>query len=129
MLPTSSEQQQKRSAAPSLLSQLSTTPLTGLLITHCLAAAAAEVSAGSSGSKAVRHVAVRALQAVVLAVGVGQQLSFLLPGLASGITKQLLAAGKADASCHQCVYSRAWHTVPLVLIISTAWPASRGHED
>lgn len=67
--------------------------LAGFLISTCLAAAEAEVAAGPTGSKAVRQASVQALGAVVQALGPGPQLAFALPGLASGLTYQLMASG------------------------------------
>jgi hypothetical protein len=67
--------------------------LGGFLISTCLLAAESEVSAGPTGSKAVRQASVRSLGAVVAAVGAGPQLAFALPGLASGLAKQLMASG------------------------------------
>jgi hypothetical protein len=86
-----SQQQHQQQAAP--LQQPATAPLAGMLISSCLAAAEQEVAAAGKGSKALRHAALQALQAVVGAVGPGAQLAFFLPGLASGLAKQLLAAG------------------------------------
>lgn len=72
--------------------------LGGFLISTCLSAAEAEVAAGPTGSKAVRQAAIRALGGVVKVLGPGPQLAFALPGLASGLTKQLMAAGE-DGGC------------------------------
>lgn len=73
--------------------------LGGFLITTCLAAAEAEVSAGATGSKAVRQASIRTLGVVVRALGPGPQLAFALPGLASGLAKQLLASGGWVGAC------------------------------
>jgi hypothetical protein len=89
-------QQQQQQAA--VLQQPATAPLAGILISSCLAAAEQEVAAAGKGSKALRHAALQALQAVVGAVEKGPQLAFFLPGLASGLAKQLLAAGRF----HKC---------------------------
>ena len=43
-----------------------------------------------SGSRDVRLAALRALHCVVLAVGNADDLAFFLPGLASGLARQLL---------------------------------------
>lgn len=86
-------QQQQQQQKQHFLCEPAVAPLTGMLISSCLAAAEQEVAAAGTGSKAVRHAAVQALQAVLLAVGPGSQLSFFLPGVASGLAKQLLAAG------------------------------------
>lgn len=67
--------------------------LAGFLISTCLVAAEAEVAAGPTGSKAVRQASLQALGAVVQALGPGPQLAFALPGLASGLTHQLMASG------------------------------------
>jgi hypothetical protein len=69
--------------------------LGGFLISTCLSAAEDEVAVGPTGSKAVRQAAIRALGGVVRVLGPGPQLAFALPGLASGLTKQLMAAGEA----------------------------------
>jgi hypothetical protein len=92
-----SQQQHQQQAVP--LQQPATAPLAGMLISSCLAAAEQEVAAAGKGSKALRHAALRALQAVVGAVGPGAQLAFFLPGLASGLAKQLLAAGGRRQNC------------------------------
>lgn len=78
--------------------------LAGFLVSTCLAAAEAEVAAGPTGSKAVRQGAVQTLGAVVTALGSGPQLAFALPGLASGLAKQLLASGKV---CHEAAIRAA----------------------
>jgi hypothetical protein len=76
-----------------LFRQPHATAMAGFLAVACLSAAEAEVGAGSKGSKAVRHAAIGALGAVVAALGPGPQLAALLPGLAGGLTKQLMASG------------------------------------
>ncbi len=68
-------------------------PLVGALVHSCLEAAAAELEAGQRGSKGVRASALQALHALVVAVGHGEALAFFLPGIASGLAKQLLASG------------------------------------
>ncbi|KAF6264998.1 hypothetical protein COO60DRAFT_1187513 [Scenedesmus sp. NREL 46B-D3] len=84
------QHQQGQQAAP--LQQPATAPLAGMLISSCLAAAEREVAAAGRGSKALRHAVLQALQAVVAAVRRGPGLACFLPGLASGLAKQLLAA-------------------------------------
>ena len=61
----------------------------------CAQAAHAEVEAGSSGSKALRAAALRALRLLVLAVPDGDALAFFVPGIVSGTGKALAAAGAA----------------------------------
>jgi hypothetical protein len=52
------------------------------------------LNAGPTGSKTVRQAAMRALRSVVKGVGTSPQLAFALPGLASGLAKQLMASGE-----------------------------------
>lgn len=63
-------------------------------------AAESEVAAGVRGSKAVRLAALEALTQLIQALG-GHQgcgiLAYLLPGLVSGLGKQLLALGTFPA--------------------------------
>ena len=51
------------------------------------------MDAGSSGSKALRAAALRALRLLVLAVPDGDALAFFVPGIVSGTGKALAAAG------------------------------------
>jgi hypothetical protein len=88
----------RRRQQQSTFSQPHTMALAGFLVVTCLSAAEAEVAAGAQGSKGVRQAAVRVLAAVVAAVGPGPQLAFLLPGIASGLTKQLMASGECAHS-------------------------------
>jgi hypothetical protein len=87
--------QSQRSTPPGqqLLQTLAGRMLGGFLISTCLSAAEAEVAAGPTGSRTVRQASVRTLGAVVAAVGSGAQLAFALPGLASGLAKQLMESG------------------------------------
>jgi len=61
-----------------------------------LQAAEGEAAAGHGGSKALRATALRALRRLVGAAGrEGDALAFVLPGVASGLLRALLAAGAA----------------------------------
>jgi hypothetical protein len=61
-----------------------------------LQAAEGEAAAGHGGSKALRATALRALRRLVGAAGRdGGALAFVLPGVASGLLRALLAAGAA----------------------------------
>ena len=56
-------------------------------------AAEGEMKAGLTGSKALSAAALRALRYLVEAVKDGDALAFVLPGLASGLAKTMVAAG------------------------------------
>ena len=64
-----------------------------------------EAKAGHAGSKALRAAALRCLRRLIDAVGDGDVLAFVLPGVASGLLRALLVAGaparycRAVASC------------------------------
>ncbi len=65
-------------------------------------AAQAEVEAGATGSKALRAAALRALRLLVGAVADGDALAFFVPGIVSGLSNALLAAGMGIS--HQCAH-------------------------
>ena len=58
-------------------------------------AAHGELEAGAIGSKALRAAALRALRLLVAAVDDGDALAYFVPGVVSGLSKALLAAGAA----------------------------------
>ena len=58
-------------------------------------AAHGELEAGAIGSKALRAAALRALRLLVAAVDDGDALAYFVPGIVSGLSKALLAAGAA----------------------------------
>ena len=55
------------------------------------------MEAGETGSKALRAAALRALRLLVAAVDDGDALAFFVPGIVSGLSKALLAAGATSA--------------------------------
>ena len=63
-------------------------------------AAQAEVEAGATGSKALRAAALWALRLLVGAVADGDALAFFVPGIVSGLSNALLAAGAVPAVGH-----------------------------
>ena len=68
-------------------------PLAGAMIHACLVAAEQEVAAAGLGSKGVRTAALAALRALMGAAATPQSLTPFLPGIVSGLAKQLLASG------------------------------------
>lgn len=76
-----------------LLRKESSAPFLGFLVHSCLAASEAELLAGPKGSKAVRAAALRALGALTARVADPEALTFFLPGVASGLAKQLFVSG------------------------------------
>lgn len=56
-------------------------------------AAEGEARAEHAGSKALRSTALRGLRRLIAAVGDGDALAFVLPGVASGLLRALLLAG------------------------------------
>ena len=82
---------------PSLTSGLrdpTKAPLLATLFSSLMKASDEEVQKGLTGSKALSAAALRAVGLLVGAVGDGDALAFVLPGLASGLVKVLLAAGR-----------------------------------
>ena len=74
----------------------SAAPAVGYLASLLLRAAEREVAAGLRGSKPIRVEALQALASLIDALGRSQGedlLAFLLPGLVSGLGKQLLSSG------------------------------------
>lgn len=94
-----------------LLAGESLAPLAGALIYGCLAGAEQEVAAGGVGSKAVRAAALAALHAAAAAVGSADGLAFFLPGIASGLHKQLLASGGVWPHGAGCVWRVGGHAM------------------
>ena len=58
-----------------------------------------EAKAGHAGSKALRAAALRCLRRLIDAVGDGDALAFVLPGVASGLLRALLVAGALARYC------------------------------
>ena len=80
--------------SPSLaLADLSRAPLLGFVFSALLKAAEEEVQAGLTGSKALTAAALEAIRYLIQAVDSGDALAFVVPGLASGLSKILIAAG------------------------------------
>lgn len=65
----------------------------GFSFSALLKAAEEEVQAGLTGSKALTAAALEATKHLVQGVDSGDALAFVLPGLASGLSKILIAAG------------------------------------
>ncbi|KAK9820989.1 hypothetical protein WJX81_002818 [Elliptochloris bilobata] len=68
-------------------------PLLAFLTSLLLKTAEGEARAGHAGSKALRATALRSLRRLIAAVGDGDVLAFVLPGVASGLLRALLLAG------------------------------------
>lgn len=80
--------------SPSLaLRDPSRAPLLGFVFSALLKAAEEEVQAGLTGSKALTAAALEAIRYLIKAVDSGDALAFVVPGLASGLSKILIAAG------------------------------------
>ena len=80
--------------SPSLaLADPSRAPLLGFVFSALLKAAEEEVQAGLTGSKALTAAALEAIRYLIQAVDSGDALAFVVPGLASGLSKILIAAG------------------------------------
>lgn len=89
-----------------MLQQPDLAPLVGVLIHSCLAAAQQELAAAHLGSKTVRAAALQALGTIIDVVGSADVLAFFLPGVASGMAKQLMASGEGGAGVmHRCSQS------------------------
>ena len=69
-------------------------PVLGFLFSTLLRAAEEEVQAGLAGSKALPAAALEAIRLLIQAVNSGDSLVFVVPGLASGLSKILIAAGE-----------------------------------
>lgn len=83
---------------PSLTTGLrdpSNAPLLAGLFSSVMKASEEEVQKGLTGSKALSAAAIRAVGLLGTAVKSGDALAFVLPGLASGLVKVMLAAGIA----------------------------------
>lgn len=72
---------------------------------HAPASAAQRAAAGLCGSRAVQLAALDALRTVMAAVGTPSGLAFFLPGIVSGLSKQLLVASKCNKACHRHVHA------------------------
>lgn len=77
----------------SVLRDPSNAPGVAFLFSALMKAAEGEMKAGLTGSKALSAAALRALRYLVEAVKDGDALAFVLPGLASGLAKTMVAAG------------------------------------
>ncbi len=75
------------------LRDASKAPLVAYSFSTLMAAAEGEVQAGLTGSKALSAAALKAVRCLVAAVKDGNALAFVLPGLASGLAKIMIAAG------------------------------------
>ena len=81
--------------APSAaLKDPSTAQTLGFLFFTLLKAAEAEVQAGLTGSKAVTAAALQAIQCLMVCANDGDVLAPVLPGLASGLSKIMIATGE-----------------------------------
>lgn len=93
---------------PTLTSGLrdsSNAPLLASLFSSVMKASEEEVQKGLTGSKALSAAALRAVGLLGTAVGDGDALAFVLPGLASGLVKVMLAAGIT-------LFTSCWHFCP-----------------
>ena len=98
--------QQAKSGPAASLGDPNKAPLLAFLFSSLISAAEGEVQAGLKGSKGLSAVALRALNGLIQAVGNGNALAFVLPGLASSLAKILLAAGE-DAAFNAVTASAA----------------------
>lgn len=64
-----------------------------------------EAKAGHAGSKALRSAALRCLRRLIDAVGDGDVLAFVLPGVASGLLRALLVAGALAKLLPRCCHA------------------------
>ena len=69
----------------------------GFLLSSLLKTAEEEVQAGLTGSKALATAALQVMRCLMEAVRDGDALAFVLPGLASGLSKIIIAAGHCPA--------------------------------
>lgn len=65
----------------------------GAVIQACLHTAEQELVAGADGNKALRCTALQALRELVRLVDSAEALAFFLPGVVSGLSKQLVGSG------------------------------------
>ena len=81
-------------AGPPSLSSLETAPLVGFLVHSCLEVSEQELQAAglTGGSKDLRTAALRCLRCLLCRVGDADALAFFLPGVASSLAKQMVAA-------------------------------------
>ena len=70
----------------------------GFLFSTLLKAAEEEVQAGLTGSQALAAAALETIRSLSHAVNSGDALAFVLPGLASGLSKILIAAPFASSA-------------------------------
>ena len=73
-------------------------PLVAHLFSSVLRASEEEVQKGLTGNKALSAAALKAVGLLGTAVGDGDVLAFVLPGLAGGLAKVMLAAGTVNRS-------------------------------
>ncbi|KAL3144835.1 hypothetical protein ABBQ38_001942 [Trebouxia sp. C0009 RCD-2024] len=71
-------------------------PMLGFLFSTLLKAAEEEVQAGLTGSQALAAAALETIRHLSQAVDSGDALAFVVPGLASGLSKILIAAGSSS---------------------------------
>ncbi len=81
------------SGPASALKDPSKAPLIAYLFSVLMKAAEGEMKAGLTGSKALSAAALKAVRCLAEAVNDGDALAFVLPGLASGLAKIMIAAG------------------------------------
>eukprot|EP00798_Chlamydomonas_sp_ICE-L_P011606 gene11606-34311_t len=81
-----------------LLGDVSTAPLLGFLVCGCLEASENETVAGSEGSRVVSSSALSCLRSLLQHVRDADALAFFLPGVASGLAKQIVCASAAPRS-------------------------------
>ncbi|GLC59559.1 hypothetical protein PLESTB_001500300 [Pleodorina starrii] len=96
------------------------TPLAGYLLHCCLEVSEREVLAGHRGSKALCAAALTTLGALLAALPDPDVVAFFLPGVVSGLSKHLYAAGTAAAASGPSAPPGATATVQALSCLSTA---------
>ena len=97
------------SGPASALKDPSKAPLVAYLFSILMKAAEGEMKAGLTGSKTLSAAALKAVRCLAEAVNDGDALAFVLPGLASGLAKIMIAAG--DSTTVYMLYDFApYHT-------------------
>jgi hypothetical protein len=76
------------------------------------------MEAGETGSKALRAAALQALRLLVVAVDDGDALAFFVPGIVSGLSKALLAAGATRAQRQRRIHGAREHLLLLAFVSS-----------
>jgi hypothetical protein len=95
------------SGPASALRDPSKAPLIAYLFSILMKAAEGEMKAGLTGSKTLSAAALKAVRCLAQAVSDGDALAFVLPGLASGLAKIMIAAG--DNTTVHMLYDFATH--------------------